>query len=77
MNVGNSLMAQSAEMGALPTLFAATHSDVKTGEFFGPDGFMEMKGYPRKCDSNAKSKDVTSAQKLWEASEKLTGVHFS
>ena len=77
MNVGNSLMAQSAEMGALPTLFAATHGEVKTGEFFGPDGFMEMKGHPRKCDSNAKSKDVTSAQKLWEASERLTGVQFA
>jgi NAD(P)-dependent dehydrogenase (short-subunit alcohol dehydrogenase family) len=76
MNVGNSLMAQPAHMGALPTLFAATHGEVKNGEYFGPDGFMEMKGHPRKVDSNAKSKDVAAAQQLWEASEKLTGVGF-
>ena len=76
MNVGNSLMAQTADMGALPTLFAATGSEVKGGEYFGPDGFMELKGHPRRCDSNKKSKDVVAAQKLWEASEKLTGVRF-
>ncbi len=76
MNVGNSVMAQSATMGALPTLYAATVSEVKGGEYFGPDGFMEFKGHPRRCDSNAKSKDLVTAQKLWEASEKLTGVRF-
>ncbi|MDP1825090.1 MAG: oxidoreductase [Archangium sp.] len=76
MNTGNSLLAQPADMGALPTLYAATVPDVKGGEYFGPDGFMELKGYPRRCDSNAKSKDVEAAQKLWEASEKLTGVRF-
>lgn len=76
MNAGNSLMAQSADMGALPTLYAATVSEVKGGEYFGPDGFMEMKGYPRRCDSNAKSKDTAAAQRLWEVSEKLTGVRF-
>ncbi len=76
MNVGNSIMAQTAEMGALPTLYAATVSDVKGGEYFGPDGFMELKGHPRRCDSNAKSKDLVAAQKLWDASEKLTGVRF-
>ena len=76
MNVGNSMMAQSAGMGALPTLYAATVSDVKGGEYFGPDGFMELKGHPHRCDSNAKSKDLIAAQKLWEASEKLTGVRF-
>ena len=76
MNVGNSVMAQSATMGALPTLYAATVSEVKGGEYFGPDGFLEFKGHPRRCDSNAKSKDLVAAQKLWEASEKLTGVRF-
>jgi NAD(P)-dependent dehydrogenase (short-subunit alcohol dehydrogenase family) len=76
MNTGNSIMAQPANMGALPTLYAATVSEVKGGEYFGPDGFMEFKGYPRKCDSNAKSKDLAAAAKLWEVSEKLTGVRF-
>lgn len=74
MDVGNSVMAQGADMGALPTLYAATASDVKSGDYFGPDGFLEFKGHPRKCDSNAKSKDTAAAAKLWEVSEKLTGV---
>ena len=76
MDLGNAIMAQPAHMGALPTLYAATVSDVKGGEYFGPGGFMEMGGYPRRCDSNAKSKDVESAKKLWEVSEQLTGVRF-
>lgn len=76
MNVGNSIMAQSASMGALPTLYAATMREVKGGEYFGPDGFLEFRGHPRRCDSNAKSKDLQTAQKLWEASERLTGVRF-
>lgn len=72
MNVGNSLLAQSAAQGALPTLYAATAPDVKSGEYFGPDGFMELKGSPRRCDSNAKSKDTAAAAKLWAVSEQLT-----
>ena len=76
MDVGNSVMAQGADMGALPTLYAATASEVKSGDYFGPDGFLEFKGHPRKCDSNAKSKDTTAAAKLWEVSEKLTGVRL-
>ena len=76
MDLGNSVMAQTAEFGALPSLYAATASEVKSGDFFGPDGLFELKGYPRKCDSNAKSKDTAAAAKLWEVSEKLTGVRF-
>lgn len=73
MDTGNAVLAQSAAMGALPTLYAAT-ADVKSGEYFGPDGLLELKGHPRRCDSNAKSKDVESARRLWELSEQLTGV---
>ncbi|MFZ5442650.1 MAG: oxidoreductase [Myxococcota bacterium] len=76
MDTGNRVLAQSAARGALPTLFAATAPDVKSGEYFGPDGFLELKGSPRRCDSNAKSKDPASARRLWEISEQLTGVRF-
>lgn len=76
MDLGNSVMAQTAAFGALPSLHAATASEVKSGDYFGPDGLFELKGYPRKCDSNAKSKDTAAAAKLWEVSEKLTGVRF-
>lgn len=77
MGVGNSVLAQSAAHGALPQLYAATAPDVKSGDYFGPDGFLELKGSPRRCDSNAKSKDEASAQQLWAVSEQLTGVRFS
>jgi NAD(P)-dependent dehydrogenase (short-subunit alcohol dehydrogenase family) len=76
MNTGNSLLAQPADRGALPTLYAATVSDVKGGEYFGPDGFLELTGWPRRCDSNSRSKDPKAAQQLWEVSEKLTGACF-
>ena len=76
MNVGNSVMAQPADMGALPSLYAATASDVKSGDYFGPDGFMELKGHPVKCGSTKKAQDTASAAKLWEVSEKLTGMRF-
>jgi NAD(P)-dependent dehydrogenase (short-subunit alcohol dehydrogenase family) len=76
MDLGNSVMAQPADMGALPTLYAATVSEVKGGDYFGPDGFMELKGYPTRCGSTAKAQDLAAAQKLWELSEKLTGVHL-
>jgi NAD(P)-dependent dehydrogenase (short-subunit alcohol dehydrogenase family) len=76
MNTGNSWFAQSAEMGALPTLYAATHAEVKSGEYFGPRGLFELKGHPQRCDSNAKSKDLATAQRLFEVSEQLTGARL-
>jgi len=76
MSLGNSVMAQSAEMGALPTLYAAAASDVKSGEYFGPDGFLQQSGHPKRVGSNAKSRDEKSAAELWARSEALTGVKF-
>jgi len=70
------LVAQSAEMGALPELYAATAEEVQSGDFIGPDGFYEARGYPRKVRSNGRSHDAGDMQRLWELSERLTGVHF-
>ena len=64
-------------MGAIPTLYAAVGEDVKGGDYFGPSGFMEMRGYPRQVESNELSHDEEIAQKLWEISENLTEVRFS
>ncbi len=72
-----SMMAQSQEMGCLPTLYAAVNPEVKNGDYIGPSGFMEIKGYPRKVPSNAASHDTEKAKKLWELSEKLTNIPFS
>lgn len=76
-NLANHLIAQSDEMGALPTLYAATSPDVEPGGYYGPGGFQEMKGLPRSVPSNARSKNEADAARLWDLSEELTDVHFS
>ena len=73
----NSFFAQNIAMGSLPTLYAAVAPNVKSGDYFGPSGFLEMKGYPRKVETNKLSKDEKIAAKLWDVSEELTGTKFS
>ena len=72
----NTVMAQDQAAGALPTLYAATMPDVAGGDYYGPDGFMEMRGAPAKVESNEKSHDEADAARLWNMSEELTGVVF-
>jgi len=74
--LGNRLFAQSAAMGALPTLYAATAPDVQGGDYIGPDGFAQNWGYPKKVQSNQTSNDPAAARQLWEISERLTGVRY-
>jgi NAD(P)-dependent dehydrogenase (short-subunit alcohol dehydrogenase family) len=69
------LFAQSSRMGALPTLRAAVNENVTGGEYFGPSGLMT--GYPIINKPSKLSKDETIANKLWEVSERLTGIKFS
>jgi NAD(P)-dependent dehydrogenase (short-subunit alcohol dehydrogenase family) len=70
-------IGQPAETGALPILMAALSDSVKGGEYFGPDGFMEMRGKPTVVDSTQLSKNKEVAEKLWEVSEKLVGFKYS
>ena len=72
----NPLFAQSAAMGALPTLYAATAADVRGGDYVGPGGFTGMRGYPVKVRAKAHAYDVATAQRLWAVSEELTGVRY-
>jgi NAD(P)-dependent dehydrogenase (short-subunit alcohol dehydrogenase family) len=76
MALGNRLLSQSAAMGALPTLFAATEPSVRGGDYVGPDGFFENAGHPHKTTSSARSHDRDAAAKLWGISEELTGVRY-
>ncbi|MDP9116145.1 MAG: oxidoreductase [Actinomycetota bacterium] len=76
MALGNRVLAQSAEMGALPTLYAATEPDLAGGSFVGPDGPGELRGHPRLVGSTKASKDRRVAAQLWTLSEELTGVSF-
>ena len=72
----NLVMAQSAESGARPQVYAATMPDVRGGEYFGPDGFQETRGAPKRVGRTDAAKDMAVAQALWARSEELTGVHY-
>jgi NAD(P)-dependent dehydrogenase (short-subunit alcohol dehydrogenase family) len=70
------IFAQSAAMGALPILRAATGPDVLGGQYYGPDGFMQTRGHPRLVASSARSHDADAQRRLWAASTELTGVTY-
>jgi NAD(P)-dependent dehydrogenase (short-subunit alcohol dehydrogenase family) len=72
--LANSLFAQSAERGALPTLCAATYPGLYGASYIGPDGFMEMRGFPKLTRAAAIAYDQRLAMDLWSVSEELTGV---
>ncbi|MDN7227469.1 oxidoreductase [Planococcus sp. N064] len=67
---------QPPEMGALATIYAATHPSLTGGEYIGPDGKGYRKGYPTLETPHDVALDAAVAQKLWGVSEKLTGVQF-
>jgi NAD(P)-dependent dehydrogenase (short-subunit alcohol dehydrogenase family) len=71
------LLAQSAEKGTLPEVRASVAPEVKGGEYYGPKGFNEMGGYPVLVESTPDSHNLADAAKLWEISEKLTGVKYN
>lgn len=70
------LLFQSPEMGALPTLRAATDPTTQGGQYYGPDGFGEQRGHPKVVQSSAQSHDKDLQRRLWTVSEELTGVSF-
>jgi NAD(P)-dependent dehydrogenase (short-subunit alcohol dehydrogenase family) len=70
----NALIAQSASRGALPTLCAATHSPLVGATYIGPDGFMEMRGFPKLTRAAGIAYDQELAANLWAVSEELTGI---
>jgi NAD(P)-dependent dehydrogenase (short-subunit alcohol dehydrogenase family) len=69
-------LEQSTAMGALPSLRAATDPAVLGGQYYGPDGFLEMRGYPKVVSSNGRSHDTDVQRRLWTVSEELTGVVY-
>ena len=74
--IANKVFAQSAEKGALPTLYAATVPGLPSGSYVGPDGPLEARGHPRLVGTNARARDEATARRLWEVSEELTGVRY-
>ena len=70
-------LLQSAAMGALPTLRAAVDPNVTGGQYFGPDGAREQRGYPVLVGSSDASHNEADAHRLWQVSEQLTGVKYN
>jgi NAD(P)-dependent dehydrogenase (short-subunit alcohol dehydrogenase family) len=72
-SIGNRLLAQDEDGGALPTLYAAT-ADIPGNSFAGPGGFMEQRGAPKLVGRRHTAEDAGVARRLWDVSEELTGV---
>jgi NAD(P)-dependent dehydrogenase (short-subunit alcohol dehydrogenase family) len=75
-NVAAMVLGQSAEAGAAPQLYAATMPDAKNGDYWGPDGFMEIRGKPARGKVSPQAMVRADCQRLWRLSEELTGVAF-
>jgi NAD(P)-dependent dehydrogenase (short-subunit alcohol dehydrogenase family) len=76
MQVSNLLIAQSADMGALPTLYAATEPGLEGGLYVGPDSIGEFRGHPHVVSPSRAARDEPTASRLWDVCEQLTGVRF-
>jgi hypothetical protein len=76
MKVMKPFFSQDAARGALPTLFAATALEAVPGGFYGPDGLGELKGFPKAVKLAKGALDRGTAKRLWDESERLTGVSF-
>jgi NAD(P)-dependent dehydrogenase (short-subunit alcohol dehydrogenase family) len=68
--------AQDIATGALPQIYAAAGADVESGQFYGPDGRNEARGYPTLVEPQDEARDRELARRLWDVSEELTGVHI-
>lgn len=76
VKLGDVLLAMPAPKGALPTLYAATAPDITGGEYIGPDGPFQFFGSPARVKYKATASDPATGKRLWDISEKLTGIQF-
>jgi NAD(P)-dependent dehydrogenase (short-subunit alcohol dehydrogenase family) len=76
MKLGGPIVGQDPAKGALPQLLAATAPDVKGGQYWGPRGLFELRGYPTQVTSSPKSHDEVAQRRLWAIAEELTNVRF-
>jgi NAD(P)-dependent dehydrogenase (short-subunit alcohol dehydrogenase family) len=76
LTVVGPLLFQSAAMGALPALRAATDPQVRGGQYYGPGRLAEQRGYPQLVRSSAQSHDEQLRRRLWAVSEQSTGVTY-
>lgn len=76
MGLSLKAFSHSVPQAALPSIRAAVDPTAKGGEYYGPNGFMQMTGMPVVVQSNAASHNQADAQRLWTVSEALTDVHY-
>jgi hypothetical protein len=76
MKISDLFIGQDPASGALPQLYAATMPDVQGGQYWGPDGFLEMAGHPTLVRSSKRSYDRHVQERLWAVSEESTGVTY-
>jgi NAD(P)-dependent dehydrogenase (short-subunit alcohol dehydrogenase family) len=77
MHTASRLFGQSAAMGALPALRAATAPEVVRNDYWGPGNLMELRGYPRRAVRSRAAQDAVLAERLWQVSEDLTGLRYA
>lgn len=70
------LFLQSPQMSALSPLRAATAPDARGGQYYGPDGAGEVRGYPKLVEPSDQARDEELQERLWKVSEELTGVSY-
>ncbi len=75
-DLGAKIVGQSAARGALPGLYAASMPGVEGGQYYGPDGLGEVRGWPKRAALSGRAKDAHLAARLWDVSERLTGVTY-
>lgn len=76
LRLATRLFAQAPAMGALPALYAATTNEAKGGEYFGPGGYKELSGAPKRVECSDAARDASVATRLWTLSESLTLVNY-
>jgi NAD(P)-dependent dehydrogenase (short-subunit alcohol dehydrogenase family) len=76
LNLFSGIIMQPDWQGALPVLYAATETGLNGGEYIGPDGPMEFRGWPTLVKPAPQALDEVAALQLWDVSESLTGVTF-
>ncbi len=76
LNLGISVLGQNAAQGALPGLYAATMPDVVSGQYWGPNGLLEVRGAPALAQIAPHAQDRAVWARLWTMSEELTGVTY-
>ncbi|KAI9135179.1 oxidoreductase [Acaryochloris sp. CCMEE 5410] len=70
-------LCHAPDQAALPIVMAALDPEAQGGEYFGPQGFMEMKGQPGRATQSNYAQNLAAAAQLWDVSEELTGCTFA